>query len=407
MLLGNYNQAHQIIYEEGMKLNETLEAEGISTEDLDQWQQDQRKYFDSNLGKEPEENLHRIAYVELLMEYSEARDKAHFKGTAFLNAIPDDYNIHQNPAPETYESTLSKTRQLETHRRRAREKVKELEGELVEMELRLHIEKRWDAATPEYCQTAQYINERKYHRALEDVQKLVVQRLFELHRLNLSSIGYKARVALAKAIRTRSRAIQTAINRYNCAVLALGRTDTLDFARAAQFNFVEEFELLKNSHADLTGARWKEPRIREAMKRHQRIKRAHEEVARLHVEILRVYSAIEAEEEQFRDVLRRLKVSKDPIHATVNEFCRRRSRANRVVMSSLYKITDLPAYRGPKLTRGRRKGELEGDRNSMEIDSESIEADLDDAREEFDGADDETETQIGGIVDFISDLATS
>jgi hypothetical protein len=61
---------------------------------------------------------------------------------------------------------------------------------------------------------------------------------------------------------TRSQAIQTAVNRYNHAVLALGRTDTLDFARAAQYNFIEEFELLKNSHADLAGVRWKEPRIR-------------------------------------------------------------------------------------------------------------------------------------------------
>ena len=85
-------------------------------------------------------------------------------------------------------------------------------------------------------------------------------------------------------MRTRSRAIQNAIGRYNRAVVALGRSDTLDFARAAQYNFVEEFELLKHSHADLTGVRWKEPRIREAMKRHQRIKRAHEEIERLHVE---------------------------------------------------------------------------------------------------------------------------
>lgn len=73
MLLGNYKQAHQIIRDEGLLLNEALEAEGITTADLDLWQSEQRQYFDSNLGKEPEEDLHRIAYVELLIEYADAR----------------------------------------------------------------------------------------------------------------------------------------------------------------------------------------------------------------------------------------------------------------------------------------------------------------------------------------------
>jgi hypothetical protein len=68
MLLGNYKQAHQIIREEGALLNEALQVEGITTADLDQWQSKQRGYFDSNLGKKSEENLHQITYVELLIE---------------------------------------------------------------------------------------------------------------------------------------------------------------------------------------------------------------------------------------------------------------------------------------------------------------------------------------------------
>ncbi|KAJ2929278.1 hypothetical protein H1R20_g7813, partial [Candolleomyces eurysporus] len=405
MLLGNYKQAQKIICEEGIMLNEALQAEGITTADLDQWQSEQREYFDSNLGKEPEKDLHRIAYVELLIEYTQAREKSLSKGLAFCNNIPEDYDINQNSASETYESALSKTCQLETQRRRAREKVKELDGELIEMELRLHIEKRWDATTPAYRETVQQINQRQYRQALEDIQKLVVQRLFELHRLNLSNIGYKARVTLAKAMRTRSRAIQTTINKYNRTVVALGRSDTLDFARAAQYNFIEEFELLKHSHADLTNVRWKEPRIREAMKRHQRIKRAHEEIERLHVEILRVYSAIEAERNHFKSTLLKLKESQDPIYVVVDEFCRRRSRANQAVMLKLYEIVNLPTYRGPKLRYGRRKGEPEGDAEAMEIDSEASRDSLENSEEELEGADDDTEAQLSGIVDFISNLA--
>ena len=51
------------------------------------------------------------------------------------------------------------------------------------------ISKRWTPDTPEYIETARYIHERQYHQALNRLQHLVVQRLFELHRLNLSGIG--------------------------------------------------------------------------------------------------------------------------------------------------------------------------------------------------------------------------
>jgi len=51
------------------------------------------------------------------------------------------------------------------------------------------ITKRWTPATEEYAETVRYIAERQYHQALNRLQRLVTQRLFELHRLNLSGIG--------------------------------------------------------------------------------------------------------------------------------------------------------------------------------------------------------------------------
>lgn len=48
---------------------------------------------------------------------------------------------------------------------------------------------RWTPATPEYMETICYISERQYHQALDNLQRLVTQRLFELHRLNLSGVG--------------------------------------------------------------------------------------------------------------------------------------------------------------------------------------------------------------------------
>ena len=57
------------------------------------------------------------------------------------------------------------------------------------MECKLGIDPRWSPATPEYQDALRYSTTRKYHQALDKLQKLVVQRLFELQKLNLSSTG--------------------------------------------------------------------------------------------------------------------------------------------------------------------------------------------------------------------------
>jgi hypothetical protein len=51
------------------------------------------------------------------------------------------------------------------------------------------IEKRWDPMSPEYLETLGYLSIRKYQRALEELQRLVIQCLFELHRMNMSATG--------------------------------------------------------------------------------------------------------------------------------------------------------------------------------------------------------------------------
>jgi hypothetical protein len=57
------------------------------------------------------------------------------------------------------------------------------------MEVRMGIVNRWESSMPEYQQTVKYIKTREYQRALDNLQRLVIQRLFELHKLNLSQTG--------------------------------------------------------------------------------------------------------------------------------------------------------------------------------------------------------------------------
>lgn len=60
-------------------------------------------------------------------------------------------------------------------RRFAREQHDRLLLQVLELKVQMGITKRWTPDTKEYAETAQYINERQYHRALNNLQRLVTQ----------------------------------------------------------------------------------------------------------------------------------------------------------------------------------------------------------------------------------------
>jgi hypothetical protein len=57
------------------------------------------------------------------------------------------------------------------------------------MEVKMGIERRLVPSDAQYIETGKYMSERKYHRALDHLQKLVIQRLLKLNRLNLAGTG--------------------------------------------------------------------------------------------------------------------------------------------------------------------------------------------------------------------------
>lgn len=57
------------------------------------------------------------------------------------------------------------------------------------MEVRMGVAHRWQPSDVQYLETLKYMGLRKYHRALDNLQRLVIQRLFELNKLNLSGTG--------------------------------------------------------------------------------------------------------------------------------------------------------------------------------------------------------------------------
>lgn len=92
----------------------------------------------------------------------------------FLGAVPGTQDL---------------TRPSETKRRHALEKYDKDVDAVHALEVRLAIVDRWVIGGPECVGTAKLVSMRKYQRALDDLEGLVVARIFELTKMNRSQTG--------------------------------------------------------------------------------------------------------------------------------------------------------------------------------------------------------------------------
>lgn len=81
----------------------------------------------------------------------------------------------------------------------ARESHDSLLAEVLSIEVVMGIEhgKRWQPLDKQYIQAVQYMTTHKYHQALDNLQCLIVLRLFKLHNLNLSQVGMSYMISIS------------------------------------------------------------------------------------------------------------------------------------------------------------------------------------------------------------------
>ncbi|KAJ7658899.1 hypothetical protein B0H14DRAFT_2659268 [Mycena olivaceomarginata] len=82
---------------------------------------------------------------------------------------------------------------------------------------------RWEWESAEWLEAEELANTRKYRKCINKLEALVLKRMFELTKMNLSGTGYKMRKHIAKALQAMSQAIRNALKRYNTAASALDR----------------------------------------------------------------------------------------------------------------------------------------------------------------------------------------
>ncbi|KAI0749115.1 hypothetical protein C8Q74DRAFT_1222752 [Fomes fomentarius] len=380
MLYINYRQALEIISKKTLALQEALEVLEILAESLEVYEREERDYF-VNLKDEDPADLREIVYVKALQKYWDAQQVLMYlelSGSVLttmstreeLKNISHQYYsrlaraaewstanqdgsvplvfLTPHSGPTDYNQALSVTWKPKTSQRVLEEKVECLGADIITIEGALGFKWRWQCMDAGFQHALDYMATRKYHQALGKLQRLVVQRLFELHKLNIAQTGYKAQTHIAKSLQRRCAALHNAVKSYNEAALALNPPrETLDWTTTSNYSFLEEFALLQDTHKDIRDKLW-------AKLAH--VRRAHEEIKNANCEACHMHTSICDEEILFRTVLEDLKKQgAHHLYGTVAEFWRHRRAANACNMAYLEAIYSLPGFSGnPK--PGNRKG---------------------------------------------------
>ena len=161
-------------------------------------------------------------------------------------------------------------------------------------------------------------------------------------------IGYSLHKHIANALKARSVAIRTALDRYNAAALALvPPRQVLDWDQVVEYAFLSDFDLLRDARQDIRRKPWATPAARLAIDQAFKLERAEEEVARLNIEVPRLATYIHDEDICLREKEAELLLSRPALALQVSLHRMEWGRFNAHHLKILGKIYLLAGYTGP------------------------------------------------------------
>ncbi|KAJ7898204.1 hypothetical protein B0H14DRAFT_3080808 [Mycena olivaceomarginata] len=209
-------------------LRETMASLGVGTRSVfETWLEKEKTYLNS-LTKEPAQETLQMEYYQKLV------------------------NLHDHEG--------SQTQRIETQRQHAAELVSKTLAAVQDLELRLGIAKRWERDGADWTATALMVTNRRYQCALDELEGLVVARMFELSKVHMADTGYKLRKHIAKALQARSKGVRSALDRYNDAAVMLSPPRTmLSWEQIVDYAFLADFDLLREGREDIRSEPWAQP----------------------------------------------------------------------------------------------------------------------------------------------------
>ncbi|KAI5982014.1 hypothetical protein EDD15DRAFT_2378548 [Pisolithus albus] len=308
MILNNYRQALRIIQEGKNTLPHLMDDLGITDVSVfSAWLLEENEYLASR-SCEPEEETLQMEYWQKLVNLDASR--SHLGDLAWTVATPCSTGTSS-----FVQRDIAATTRKETMRRHAMENFEKDLRMVQDLEVKLGITKRWVPEDEEWQTTGRLVANRKYQRCLDQLESLIVARIFELSKMNQAGTGefhycfishiinshlpgYKLHKHIAKALKARSAAIRTALDRFNMAARACSPPRRqLTFEEVVEYTFLADFDLLRNTtREDISQRPWASPAARAAMDQYFKVCRAEEEIERLNVEVRRILTYLHDED---------------------------------------------------------------------------------------------------------------
>ncbi|KAK1216313.1 hypothetical protein PQX77_021062 [Marasmius sp. AFHP31] len=166
-----------------------------------------------------------------------------------------------------------------------------------------------------------------FQKAVDKLEGLIVARLFELTKMNMSGTGYRLRKHIAQALKARSKMVRTALEQYNAAAEKCGR-ELLEWEK------VVEQEV------------WAKPAGRLAMDQYFKILGAREEITHLNVEIRQLMTSIRDEGVFLHSMYNQTLPTNPPLAHQIEKFRLNRARYNHLHMERLTKLSMTEGFTG-------------------------------------------------------------
>ncbi|KAJ6481410.1 hypothetical protein DFH09DRAFT_950547 [Mycena vulgaris] len=329
-------------------LHETMVQLGVENRAVFETWLAAEKTFLRTLSKEPPQETLEMEYYQRLVNLLDHEERLREVLKLTMVAMPPLTDA------AAYQRAVKETRAIETRRRHALELVSKALDAVQELERRLDTE-RWVRGSEKWKAVATLVEKRRYQRALDSLEGLIVARMFELCKVNLAGLytGYKLRKHIAKALQARSKAVKAAITRYNDAANTMTPPRiNLSWEQVVEYAFLADFDLLRDGREDIRGEPWALPSGRAAMDQHYKLLRADEEIVRLNTEIQRLVTYMPDEEAFLVYHEERLKAEGDAGLAHQMGLHRmERARFNALHMIRLQKLSKVDGFTG-SISRG-------------------------------------------------------
>ncbi|CUA68891.1 hypothetical protein RSOLAG22IIIB_08135 [Rhizoctonia solani] len=333
-------------YQHAVKERDTAEAiitrlkPGVSIEIFEQHIHSEQEYLE--LGKQPvPEEVFKIEYIGKLKRLR-SKEEEYVQCCKATTQIIEGYSIDLR-------RSILVTSHHESRKQTTLDQLLLLKEEVLRFEHTYGIEHRWTSTSAEWVEAEQLEHNQRFQRVVDELEQLVVQRLFELSRAGLARTGYKLRMHINKSIARRSSALKTALDRYNeVASQLVPPSPTISWKQIKDARILEDFDLIRGSRSNILQQDWTKPENRQCAEQSRRIARAEEEIQRLNVEVRRVRSLIVHEEFALQILAKQITDVDPSLGWAAQRYVDLRLHTNQLVSNELKRLEKSEWYTGRK-----------------------------------------------------------